>query len=76
MPDAGPATEEGAPETTASPMTIVASRPTGPRAPVSPGPTKTAMGNYRPYRGRRGESRAAPTQPAERVAMNEEVQHV
>ena len=59
-----------------TPVNIAPSRPAGPRAPVRPGPTKTAMGIYRPYRGRRDESRSAPPRPAARTAAIEEVQHV
>lgn len=60
----------------AASITIAPSQPDGPRAPVRPGPTKTAMGSYRPYRGRRDESRPAPPKPAAKVAVTEELQHV
>ena len=75
-PEPEAATDEGAGDPLTTPMTIAPSRPPGPRAPVHPGPTKTAMGNYRPYRGRRDESRSAPPKPAARAAATEEVQHV
>lgn len=75
-PDLEAATQEGVSDATVSPITIAPSGPAGPRSPVHPGPTKTAMGNYRPYRGRRDENRSAPTKPAERVDINEQVQHV
>lgn len=75
-PEAEAATDEGTGELPVTPVTIAPSRPAGPRAPVRPGPTKTAMGNYRPYRGRRDESRSAPPKPAARAAATEDVQHV
>ena len=59
-----------------TPITIAPSRAAAPRAPARPGPTKTAMGNYRPYRGRRDESRSAPPKSAARMPSVEEVQHV
>ncbi len=59
-----------------TPITTAPTPPAGSRAPTRPGPTKTAMGNYRPYRARRDENRAAPQKPARRVAVSEEVQHV
>ena len=68
--------EEGAGDPALTPITIVPTRPAGLRTPIRPGPTKTAMGNYRPYRGRRDESRSAPPKPAAPVAATEEVQHV
>ena len=49
---------------------------TSPSGPARPGPTKTAMGNYRPYRGRRDESRAAPPKTVSRTRATEEVRHV
>ena len=75
-PEAEAATAEDAGELFVPTMAIAPSRPAGPRAPVRPGPTKTAMGNYRPYRGSRDESRSAPPKPPARVAATEEVQHV
>ena len=74
--EAEPPTDEDVGDTSVMPVTIAPSRPAGPRAAVRPGPTKTAMGNYRPYRGRRDESRSAPPKPAARAAAIEEVQHV
>ena len=68
--------EEFADVSTGAPITITPSGPAEARAPARPGPTKTAMGNYRPYRARRDEGRAAPPKPAIRVAVSEEVQHV
>lgn len=57
-------------------ITMAPNRPAAPRAPARPGPTKTSMGNYRPYRGRRDESRSAPPKPAPRQAAPEETWHV
>ena len=59
-----------------TPITIAPSRCAEPRGLAQPGPTKTAMGNYRPYRGRRDEGRSAPPKPGLRVALAEEEQHV
>ena len=75
-PAADPPAEDVADASAVTPITIAPSQPTGPRTPARPGPTKTAMGNYRPYRGRRDKSRSAPPKPASRVAVSEEAQHV
>ena len=75
-PAAEPSTEDVAEVAAVTPIFIAPSQPAGSRAPARPGPTKTAMGNYRPYRGRRDESRAAPPKPAARAAAIEGVQHV
>ncbi len=72
----GPAIEEVAALAAVSPVAITPHGSAGRRAPVRPGPTKTAMGNYRPYRDRRDESRAAPPKSFARNANVEEVQHV
>jgi integrase len=50
--------------------------PTTTRAAARPRPTKTALGNYRPYRGRHDEGRSTPPKPAARVGVSEEVPHV
>lgn len=75
-PEIEAAIEQVAPLPTVSPFIIAPSREAGSRAPARPGPTKTAMGNYRPYRGRRGENRPAPSKPSARAANVEEIQHV
>ncbi len=75
-PDAEPAADERADTAVAAPISIAPNRSAGARAPVRPGPTKTAMGNYRPYRGRRDETRSAPSKPAAHLAGNEKVQNV
>ena len=67
--------EEGTGDPALTPITVAPSRAAGLRTPIRPGPTKTSMGNYRPYRGRRDESRSAPPKPATPVATTEEVQH-
>ena len=36
----------------------------------------TGLGNYRPYRNRQGENRAAPPKPTGRIAQFEEAEHV
>ena len=71
-----PPSEEVDDASAVMPITIAPSRPAGPRDPARPGSTKTAMGNYRPYRGRRDENRSAPPKSAARAIANEEVQHV
>lgn len=71
-----PPSEEVADASAVTPITIAPSRPAGPRDPARAGSTKTAMGNYRPYRGRRDEDRSAPPKSAARATANEEVQHV
>ena len=75
-PDAEPIVEKVDALPAVSPITIERQKSAGPRAPVRPGPTKTAMGNYRPYRGRRDENRAAPPKPSAQPAPVEEVQHI
>ena len=65
------AAADAAPDATST-ITIAPTRPAAHRAPVRPGPTKTAMGNYRPYRGRRDERRSAPPKLAARQAASEE----
>ena len=75
-PDPEPAPGEIAVLPAGSPITIAPNRTDSPRAAARPEPTKTAMGNYRPYRGRRDESRPARPRPSPRADSSEGVQHV
>ena len=74
-PDAEQTAGEVADVSAVKPIEIAPSRPAVPLAPGRPGATKTGMGNYRPYRGRRDESRSAPPK-ASRATVTEEVHHV
>ena len=75
-PEAEPADQKPSVLPANPPITGGRSRPAGLRTSVRPGPTKTAMGNYRPYRTRRDKSRPPPPKPAPRAAAIEENQHV
>ena len=75
-PEPVPAPEEATALPALSPITIAPAPTVSPCAGARPGPTKTALGNYRPYRGRRDESRPAPPKPSPRADSSEGVQHV
>lgn len=72
-------TTEGCPDKKSPEDPATAAAAVAPRAAkaiVDRGSASTGLGNYRPYRNRKGENRPAPPKPARRVAWLEEAEHV
>ena len=65
---------EKPPEDTAA--AAAAAAPRAVKAIVDRHSARTGLGNYRPYRNRKGDNRPAPPKPARRVTQIEEAEHV